>query len=77
MGDTGIEPVSVSPDTDLPLEKQPPTGTQIAARCAANPAQNEREAADFGLVMAAWPKLPDEVRKKIVHIVQTVQDGKG
>jgi hypothetical protein len=22
----------------------------------------------------AWPKLPNEIQKKIVHIVQTVQD---
>jgi hypothetical protein len=77
MGDAGIEPVSVSPDTALPLEKQPPAETQSAARGAANLAENAPEAVDLELVIAAWPKLPNEIQKKIVHIVQTVQWDKG
>ncbi len=80
MGDTGLEPESVTSDRTKYLRK---SDARRAAKCAAPRARpadsiaasglSASAAPDLARVINAWPRLPDSIRQRIFGLVDAFE----
>jgi hypothetical protein len=63
MGDTGLEHTPLTAPKSPISEKRQKNGTESGTR---EPDSDP----DLAKIVAAWPDLPDDVKRKILHLVK-------